>query len=112
MDSDADTSKVNYILPEFTYIWETPFDQTDNSFPCTVDRPPSLKGHTPTGQMSLVNHFLDTQLTAGILIPDVDALNVTNAVNGTGSLGLQAQNCAALWGAYPNFLLVDCIVPC
>ena len=48
LDSGADRTKVNYILPEFDYAWETPFDQTDSSFPCTVDRPPSLKGRRQT----------------------------------------------------------------
>ena len=36
LDAGADQSKVSYILPEFTYIWENPFDQTDNAFPCNV----------------------------------------------------------------------------
>jgi hypothetical protein len=109
MDSNADPSKVDYILPEFTYAWETAFDQTDPSFPCTVNRPAGLVGQFPTGRLAIVNHFLDKVLTGSVLIPDTDALNVTNAVNGTGSLGLQATNCAALYGRYPNFFLVDCI---
>jgi hypothetical protein len=108
LDAGADTSKVPYILPEFTYIWETAFDQTDPSFPCAVNRPSSLANQIPTGRMSLVNHFLDTTLTAGVLIPDTAQLNVTNAVSGVGSLGLNAATCAAIYGAYPNFLLVDC----
>jgi len=108
MDSFADPTKVNYILPEFTYMWETAFDQTSPSFPCTVDRPASLKGEIPTGRLATVNHFLDTQLTPGVLIPDTEALNTTNGVSGPGSLGQQALDCSALYGRYPNFLLVDC----
>lgn len=107
MDSYADPTEVNYILPEFTYMWETAFDQTDPSFPCTVNRPASI-GQVPTGRLATVNHFLDTQLSAGILIPDTGALNTTNGVSGPGSLGQQADECAALYGRYPNFLLVDC----
>jgi len=107
LDAGADTSQVPYILPEFTYIWETAFDQTDPSFPCAVNRPSSIANQIPTGRMSLVNHFLDTTLTAGVLIPDTAQLNVTNAVSGVGSLGLNADTCAAMYGAYPNFLLVD-----
>jgi len=109
LDAGADQTKVNYILPEFTYMWETPFDQTDPSFPCTVDRPASIKGQFPTGRLSVINHFFDTTLTQGVLIPDIPALNVTNGVSGKGSLGLQATQCAALYGRYPNFLLVDCM---
>jgi hypothetical protein len=108
MDSNANPALVDYILPEFTYMWETPFDQTNPSFPCNVDRPPALKGQVPTGRLATVNHFLDTQLTPGVLIPDTEALNTTNGVSGPGSLGQQADDCSALYGRYPNFLLVDC----
>ena len=111
LDAGANPATVNYILPEFTYMWETPFDQTDPTFPCTVDRPAAIKGQFPTGRLSVINHFLDTQLTEGVLIPDVPALNVTNAVSGAGSLGAQIDSCAAFLGRYPNFLLVDCISP-
>ena len=108
LDAGANPTTVNYILPEFTYMWETPFDQTDPSFPCTVNRPPSIVGQFPTGRLSVINHFLDTSLTADVLIPDVSALNVTNAVSGAGSLGAQIHSCSAFLGRYPNFLLVDC----
>jgi hypothetical protein len=108
LDSGANQN-VNFILDEFTYMWETPFDQTDSSFPCTVDRPASLRGQIPNGRLSVINHFLDTELPiVNILIPDRDALAQTNGVSGPGSLGLQAQQCAVLYGGYPNFLLVDC----
>lgn len=63
----------------------------------------------PTGRLSVINHFLDMEIPfVDILIPDWEALNQTNAVTGPGSLGLQAVQCAALYGSYPNFLLVDC----
>ena len=109
LDSYANQSAVDFILPEFIYMWETPFDQTNQSFPCNVDRPNSLRGQIPTGRLSVVNHFLDIALPDNILIPDRPELNVTNGVSGFGSLGAQAQECAALYGRYPNFMLVDCI---
>lgn len=109
LDAGANQADVNFILPEFTYMWETAFDQTNASFACTVNRPPSIVGQFPTGRLSVINHFLDTELTEGVLIPDTGALNVTNAVTGAGSLGVQASDCAALYGRYPNFLLVDCM---
>lgn len=108
LDANADPSVVNYILPEFIYMWETPFDQSNPSFPCTVDRPSSIAGQFPTGRLSVVNHFLDKELTPSVLIPDTSALNVTNGLSGPGSLGAQAGACSALYGRYPNFLLVDC----
>ena len=109
LDAGADQSKVAYILPEFTYMWETPFDVTNPSFPCNVDRPSTLQNKIPTGRLSVINHFLDQELTASVLVPDTAALNVTNGEEGTGSLGLQADTCSAMYGRYPNFMLVDCI---
>jgi hypothetical protein len=107
LDAGANRATVPYILPEFDYMWETPFNQIDPAFPCTVDRPKSLQNQVPAGRLSVVNHFLDKLLTKGVLIPDIASLNVTNAVEGSGSLGLNAANCAAIYGRYPNFLLVD-----
>jgi hypothetical protein len=111
LDSHANPTLVPFILDEFTYMWETPFDETNTSFPCTVDRPPRLRNQLPTGRLSVVNHFLDTELPHNILIPDRNALEQTNAVNGVGSLGAQAEQCAGIYGRYPNFLLVDCSFP-
>jgi hypothetical protein len=109
LDSGANTKAVNFILDEFTFMWETPFDQTNSSFPCTVDRPDGLRGQNPVGRLSVINHFLDTALPDNILIPDRAALQETNAVSGHGSLGAQADDCAGIWGRYPNFFLVDCM---
>ncbi|TQN63728.1 PI-PLC X domain-containing protein 1, partial [Colletotrichum shisoi] len=68
MDYHSDTSKVDFILDEFQYYWETPFGETNAGFPrCNVDRP---QGVDPGGRMYLVNHFLDVELFAGIKIPD------------------------------------------
>jgi hypothetical protein len=111
LDSGANTALVPFILDEFTYMWETPFDQTNASFPCTVDRPPRIRNQVPTGRLAVVNHFLDTALPENILVPDRGQLAVTNGVEGVGSLGLQALDCAAVYGRYPNFFLVDCISP-
>lgn len=38
MDYGADYSAVPYILDHFAHFWENPYDQTDDSFPCTIDR--------------------------------------------------------------------------
>ena len=95
-------------MSEFTNVWETAFDVTDTTFDCNVNR---TKGD-PSTQMYLINHFLD-QLILGQPAPDPEAANVTNGVNGTGSLGLQVQTCAAANGRNPNFMLVDvCVIIC
>ena len=88
---------------EFTNMWETAFDVTDPAFDCSVNR---THGDAST-QLSTINHFLDEDGILGVLVPDVAALNTTNAVSGPGSVGLQAQQCGAEYGRNPNFLLVD-----
>jgi len=102
LDNGADLTAVPYLLDEFTNIWETAFDVTDTTFDCNVNR---TKGDTTT-QMYLINHFLDTILL-GQPVPDVSALNQTNAATGTGSLGTQVNTCQTVQGRPPNLLLVD-----
>jgi len=106
LDNGADSTQATYLLDEFSQIWETAFDVTDQTFDCNVNRT-----GTATGKMYLINHYLDTlgTIVGGItsLEPDKAELLTTNAVSGFGSLGLQADNCGAMYGSYPNFLLVD-----
>lgn len=105
MDFKADFTEVPYIVDEFTNVWETAFDVTDQTFNCEVNRT-----GTADNKMYLINHFLDeneTLLGTTFPVPNKDLLNVTNSASGTGSLGLQAQQCGAQWGKYPNFMLVD-----
>lgn len=103
-DYGADESKVNYILNEFNYYFETPYDTTDASFnECTIDRP---SGASADGRMYIVNHFLDEDIL-GIDIPDRDAAATTNAADGDGSIGAQADLCESLYGRAPNVVLLD-----
>ncbi|KAK3682166.1 PLC-like phosphodiesterase [Podospora appendiculata] len=103
MDYHADTSKVPYILDEFAYFFETPYDTTDSSFPeCTLDRP---AGASPDGRMYIVNHFLDIDIF-GILIPDRLSAPRTNSVS---SILAQSDLCYRAWGRVPNFILLDWI---
>jgi hypothetical protein len=83
-------------------MWETAFDVTDTTFNCDVNR---TRGDTST-QLYLINHFLD-RVVAGAFVPFKDQANVTNGVDGVGSLGAQVQTCAAAYGRNPNFMLVD-----
>ncbi|KAI9512572.1 PLC-like phosphodiesterase [Russula earlei] len=102
MDTGADFTTVPYIIDEFTNVWETAFDVTDTTFDCNVNR---TKG-VASAELYLINHFLD-KIVLGQPAPDPDQANTTNAVSGTGSLGLQVQTCAAAYGRNPNFMLVD-----
>lgn len=95
---------VPYILDEFAYYFETPFDVTNASFPdCSINRPP---GASADGRMYIVNHFLDVDVL-GALIPDRDAADTTNAATGNGSIGAQAALCESLYHRPPNVVLVD-----
>ncbi|EMD00951.1 hypothetical protein BAUCODRAFT_190188 [Baudoinia panamericana UAMH 10762] len=101
LDAQANETAVPYILDEFTYFFETPYDTTDPDFnECTLDRP---AGGSPNGRMYIVNHFLD-QSIFGILIPDDGADYTTNAASGTGSIGAQAELCKSTYGRAPNFV--------
>ena len=103
-DYGANTNKIPYILDEFAYFFETPFDTTDPNFAeCTLDRP---AGASPDGRMYIVNHFLDINVL-GILIPDKGADQTTNAATGTGSIGAQVGLCETTYGRKPKGVLVD-----
>ncbi|KAH9966051.1 PLC-like phosphodiesterase [Russula dissimulans] len=101
-----DSTTVDYLLPEFGMIWETPYDVTDPAFNCSIDR---IRGTlSATDQMYLINHYLDLNvLDLGILISDVEDAPTTNSVS---SIVANADNCVPLAnGRYPNFVLIDWI---
>ena len=56
VDYKADEGRIPYILNEFSYMWETPFSQTDPQFPCTIDRPTDQPGWER--KMYMANHNL------------------------------------------------------
>ena len=54
--------------------------------------------------MYLANHNLNTEISlagTSILVPTTVLINQTNGLNGTGSLGLMANNCAGKVGPSP-----------
>lgn len=104
LDAGAAPSSVRYILDEFTYFFETPYDVTDPNFAeCVIDRP---KGATADGRMYIVNHFLDLAI-GSIDVPDDSADDATNAPTGVGSIGAQVGICQGLYGRAPVGILVD-----
>ncbi|KAJ9645699.1 hypothetical protein H2201_007486 [Coniosporium apollinis] len=110
LPAEADTV-APYLLDEFTYVFETPFDNTaPSNFTCLPDRPAALAGDPATaiasGRLPLMNHFLyETQ--AFFDVPAVDNVTTTNAVEGVGSLGEHGMRCTGVWGRVPSFVLVD-----
>ncbi|KAF4582654.1 hypothetical protein EYR40_002577 [Pleurotus pulmonarius] len=107
LDAGADgQGSGNFILPEFPMIWETPFSQTDASFPCRVDRiqgPLSTEDH-----MYMINHSLNVNILPigdGVLVSDPVDAPVTNGVT---SIVNHANGCAQFAaGRAPNFVLLD-----
>lgn len=110
IDYMANQTSVPWILDEFSQIWETPFDPTDRSFPCTVHRPPNLSSADAKARMYLTNHNLNYDITIlgnSLLVPNIPLLNITNNVTGEGSLGESTADCESTWGYPPKFLNVD-----
>jgi len=107
LDSSTDTSSVNFILPEFQMIWETPFTVTNASFPCSVDR---TSGPLATSDHSyMINHSLNKNILPigdGVIVSDPKDAPTTNSV---ASIVANVNKCVPLSGANrnPQFLLLD-----
>ena len=110
LDTGADVPTVPYILPEFTYFWETPFDTIDPSFSqCAIDRPEDISNNPEKvkERMYIVNHFLDTSVV-GMEVPDRRDAGRTNMKEGKGSVGEQVGRCMEMHeGRKPKAVLVD-----
>lgn len=96
-----------YILPQFKMMWEDPYNPTDASFPCSVDR--TQGPLPPTDQLNLINHNLNFDLLPffhpGFKIPN---RLYTPRSNGIPSIYSHAMNCAAIMNEKnPNFVLTD-----
>ncbi|ESZ91141.1 hypothetical protein SBOR_8475 [Sclerotinia borealis F-4128] len=106
-------SKYPYLLPEFTYVFETYFGVLSlDAFNCTLQRPTSVDSASvavKSSYMGLINHFADTAQSFGITVPDVGNISTTNSASTstTGALGTQAKQCRSEWGIKPTFILVD-----
>ncbi|KAI1438426.1 PLC-like phosphodiesterase [Xylaria sp. CBS 124048] len=104
MDYHANISKVPYILDEFAYYFETPFDPLEDQLnDCNVDRP---AGASASGRMILANHNRNYDLL-GIDLPDLVDIETTNSIT---SITAQANNCTTLHGRKPNVVLLDYVV--
>lgn len=99
---------VPYILDEFNYFFETPFENTDKNFKqCKIDRANNANKDGKSS-MYIANHNLQVKIPlVNILLPDRNNAGRTNAATGDGSIGAQADLCKSLWGRNPNVILVD-----
>lgn len=113
LDSSAQ-AVAPYLLDEFTYIFENPYEVSSlTNFTCSPDRPSSVRGQTSvaiqSGRLPLMNHILyDLQSLFGASIPDIDNITTTNAPSEVvGSLGTAVDDCKKEYGKNPTFVLVD-----
>jgi len=99
---DNEANAVDFILPEFQMIWETPFSVTDPKFPCKVDRmsgPLKIDDH-----MHMINHSLNKNIL-GIVMSDPGSAKTTNSVK---SILDHVNGCSPLGGnRAPAFILLD-----
>lgn len=110
LDYMANQTAYPWWIDEFGNMWETPFDPTDKSFPCTIQRPDGLSVEAGQKLMYIANHNLNVDVSllgTSILIPEVSSLNTTNNVTGEGSLGDAANTCIEAFGRPPTVLNVD-----
>jgi hypothetical protein len=112
--TNIDTSPTSpHLLPEFNYVFETPFTVVElDGFNCTVDRPSTVSDASTAfskGFMGLINHFKDQEITGALIIPDTANIGIVNSDNTTtaGNLGLHIQQCNSEWNHRPSFVLVD-----
>ncbi|KAI9931238.1 hypothetical protein ASPWEDRAFT_47522 [Aspergillus wentii DTO 134E9] len=102
-----------YLMDEFTYVWENPYDVSSASnFSCEPDRPANVKGDLSSAlssnRLPLMNHFLYQKTILDIEYPNSSYVSTTNAPSGgTGNLGDTASDCKQKWSRQPTFILVD-----
>lgn len=106
-------SSYSYLLPEFSYVFETAYEITSLSgFNCTLNRPStysSASSAISAGLLPLMNHFAYASITSSLMIPNVEDIDTTNSpsTSTTGALGKHAAECNSEWGTKPVFALVD-----
>ncbi|ODA80245.1 hypothetical protein RJ55_03203 [Drechmeria coniospora] len=101
MDYHADQAKVDYIMSEFDYFWETPYGVTDRNFPtCLVDRP---AGGDPERLMGIMNHMLNYKIGDIVFPNQLDA----SSTNSMASIRKQVDLCKDEGKPQPNVILLD-----
>ncbi|KAI0535356.1 PLC-like phosphodiesterase [Xylaria digitata] len=104
MDYHSDTSKVPYILDEFAYYFETPFDPLEDQLSgCNIDRP---AGASADGRLILANHNRNYEILS-ISLPDLAHASGTNSVD---SITAQTNTCNEQHGRIPNVVLLDYVL--
>ncbi|KAL2870418.1 uncharacterized protein BJX67DRAFT_282859 [Aspergillus lucknowensis] len=102
-----------YLMNEFTYIFENPYDvSSPSNYSCEADRPSSVRGNSASAissnMLPLQNHFLYQTVLLDYQAPNESYVGTTNAPSGgEGNLGDAVSTCQTTWGRQPAFILVD-----
>lgn len=113
LDPSTISSSQSYIMDEFTFIFENPFDNIAlTDFTCTPERPSAIKGNSAaaisSNRMAFTNHFLYVQGLFDIQTPAVDNITTTNSPGqSVGNLGFALNQCKGEYGRVSTFALVD-----
>ncbi|PGH02507.1 hypothetical protein AJ79_07620 [Helicocarpus griseus UAMH5409] len=111
---DSGVTTAPYLMQEFNFIFETPFEVVKpEEFTCAPHRPSQLQNKASdalsSGRLSFVNHFLGTEGGLGIVSPNVEKIKTTNSPGDEeGALGSFVKKCRKeYWNRGPTFVLVD-----
>lgn len=110
LDPASIASEYSYLMDEFTFIFENPFENTSASnFTCAPNRPTGLTISTAGNRMPFMNHFLYEAGFLNIETPNVDNITFTNSPDTTtvGQFGYSLNNCKGQYGKAPTFTLLD-----
>lgn len=109
-DPASIATEYSYLMDEFTFIFENPYENTSASnFTCAPDRPTGLTIETVDNRMAFMNHFLYESGFLDIETPNVDNITFTNSPNTTtvGQFGYSLNDCKGQYGKAPVFTLLD-----
>jgi hypothetical protein len=108
---NPDPMNAPYLLNEFDFVWENPYDvRNATDFACKPDRPSNtttVDQERDSGKLMLMNHMLYWQQAMGIEVPDIRNINNTNSWDSTGGLGKHMTQCGQIVAKQPTFVLVD-----
>lgn len=106
LDEGASPSTYPWLMREWDYVFETPYDNhNETQFSCVIDRP--AEPNSPTEYMYVMNHFLYGTLPIGTTIIEIPQKGTANVTNSETSLLKQAKTCTETFGRQPNFLEID-----
>jgi hypothetical protein len=115
LSASADVAAVSYLLPEFDYVFETAFENTNAAnFTCYATRPSAVAGlqnlkTAVDSRMGLMNRFLynDIAGTLNIFVTNDTYGATLNGDSGVGNLKDGVGTCFKQWGRAGGYVLLD-----